>query len=254
MARISKLKGMNTLIASIAVIASFSIAANAFSGHPAGNTENQSFSKSKKTLELYVYNQLPHETIYCKGTFEGKEITDPNGFYSDKYKKRAKRLEWEHVVPAENFGRAYPAWRNGDAMCITKKGKRYKGRRCATKVSKDYRYMQADLYNLYPSIGTVNALRSNYRYGMVEGESLGNCLMTIQDRKAEPPNYAKGVVARVALYFDAVYPKYTLSDSQRQLFNAWDGLYPVTELECKRSKIIEGIQGNVNPITSAGCK
>ena len=244
----------DVFITSIILIASFSISEDAISVSPEGNTEIQSFSKSKKMLERYVYNQLPHETIYCEGTFEGTVITDPNGFYSDKYKNRATRLEWEHIVPGENFGRAFPSWRNGNDLCITKKGERYKGRRCATKVSKDYRYMQADLYNLYPSIGAVNALRLNYRYGVVEGEPLGNCLMKIKDRKAEPPNYAKGVVARVALYFDAVYPKYTLIDSQRKLFNAWDVLYPVTELECKRSKIIEGIQGNVNPITSESCK
>jgi len=58
-----------------------------------------------------------------------------------------------------NFGRTFKEWRDGNAQCVNSKGKSFKGRRCAEKVNKEYRYMQADMFNLYPAIGAVNALR-----------------------------------------------------------------------------------------------
>ena len=224
-----------------------------FAGHSPGNTFEDSYPKATKRMSGRVYESLPHQTLYCQATFSGRAITDTNGFSSDKYKKRGKRMEWEHIVPAENFGRAFPEWRNGSPSCVTRKGRHYKGRACATKTSEEYRYMQADMYNLYPSIGAVNALRRNYRYSMVDGQWLGTCPMVINDRKAQPPEYARGIVARVSLYFDAVYPKYNLSDSQKQLFDSWNILYPVTNVECSRNLLIEGIQGNVNQITKDAC-
>ena len=218
-----------------------------------GNSKFQSFNKAKKIMEGMVYSLLPKKTLYCKASFKGKRITDPNGFYSSKYKKRSKRMEWEHVVSAENFGRTFSEWRDGHPLCITKKGEYFKGRNCASKVNKEYRYMQADLYNLYPAIGAVNALRSNYRYAMITGETLGDCEMVIDDRKANPLDRAKGVVARVSLYFAETYKRYKLSKAQRKLFEIWDRQFPVTETECKRNKIIEGIQGNVNRVMKMRC-
>lgn len=104
-------------------------------------------------------------------------------------RNRAGKVEWEHVVPAENFGQTFAEWREGDAQCVDNRGKAFKGRKCAEKTNKDYRYMQADLYNLYPAIGAVNALRQNYNFQMLPGEKpdFGSCEMKIADRKAEPP-------------------------------------------------------------------
>jgi deoxyribonuclease-1 len=91
-----------------------------------GNLTFQSFNKAKKALAGHVYSQLPNETLYCGASFKGKTITNPNGFYSSKYKNRGKKIEWEHVVPAENFGRTFSEWRNGNPLCVTKKGKQFK--------------------------------------------------------------------------------------------------------------------------------
>lgn len=84
-----------------------------------GNLTFKSFNKAKKVLASQVYNQLPNKTLYCGASLKGKKITNPNGFYSSKYKKRGKKIEWEHVVPAENFGRTFSEWRNGDPLCVT---------------------------------------------------------------------------------------------------------------------------------------
>ena len=154
-----------------------------------GNETIQSFGKAKKNLERKVY--FDHkETIYCAAIFdEKKNIKAPVGFATLKYKKRATRVEWEHVVPAENFGRSFAEWRNGHSQCVSRKGKSFKGRKCAEKLNTEYRYMQSDMYNLFPAIGAVNAMRSNYNFVpfLDTNSDFGSCAMKIDSRKAEPP-------------------------------------------------------------------
>ncbi len=53
-----------------------------------------------------------------------------------KVNQRARRIEWEHLIPAENFGRQFSCWREGNPQCVSSKGKAYKGRRCCTKVTR----------------------------------------------------------------------------------------------------------------------
>lgn len=221
-----------------------------------GNSTNQSFNKAKKMLERQVY--LDHrETIYCGASFDAKKnITPPTGFSTTKYVKRAKRVEWEHVVPAENFGRAYSEWRDGHAQCVDSKGKSFKGRKCAEKMNVQYRYMQADMFNLFPAIGAVNAMRSNYNFTQLPGviSGFGACQMKIANKKAEPPVSARGRIARTYLYMDKAYPKYSISKQQKQLMTAWDKTYPVSAWECKRVQRIEDVQKNKNMITQSRCE
>ncbi|PSW58770.1 endonuclease I [Photobacterium kishitanii] len=231
---------------------------------PKGNTTNPSFSKAKKTMQKQIYtNPAEMKTIYCGANFDAKKyITLPTGFTTEVYKKRVKRWEAEHVVPAENFGRAFSEWRDGAAICIDRKGKEFKGRKCAEKANKEYRLMQSDLYNLYPAIGAVNAARQNYNYVMLPKtasknyRTFGSCDMIIdkKDRDAQPPERARGVIARTYMYFEAVYPKYKMSRQQRQLMTVWDKQYPITKWECERAEKIRKIQGNINPVLNTRCK
>ena len=223
----------------------------------AENTQIQSFSSAKKKLEkeIYLTSQERH-TLYCQAEFDSnKNITPPNGFESIKYQQRAKRVEWEHVVPAENFGRNFSEWRSGAEVCVNSKGKAYKGRRCAEKANSEFRYMQADMYNLYPAIGSVNASRSNYNFAMLGSidNSFGSCAVKIESRKVEPPTASRGVIARTYLYMDNLYANYKMSRQQRQLMNAWDKTYPVDQWECERAKRIQKIQGNHNEILEQSC-
>lgn len=189
-------------------------------------------------LEKSVYNNH-RVTLYCAADFKSdKYVIPPKGFQSPKYKKRSKKIEWEHVVPAENFGRTFKEWREGDPQCISNKGKAFKGRKCASKLNLEYRYMQADMFNLFPAIGSVNALRSNYNFAMQPNEksSFGSCEMKIANRKAEPPKAARGQISRAYLYMESRYSRYSMSKQQRQLMNAWDKQYPVDSWECQRTK------------------
>lgn len=208
-------------------------------------------------LERDVYlEQAERKTIYCEASFNTKKkITAPDGFTTTKYIKRAKKVEWEHVVPAENFGRNFEAWREGNDQCVNSKGKTFKGRRCAEKVNQEYRLMQSDMYNLYPAIGAVNAARSNYNFVMLTDQksSFGRCEMKISDRKAEPPENARGMIARSYLYMHKTYARYSMSRQQVQLMNAWHKQFPVSQWECLRAERIADLQGNTNSVLQKSC-
>jgi len=222
----------------------------------AANQEIQSFSKAKKILEKQVYDNN-RTTLYCGAVFDTqRKVTAPHGFTTTKYVKRAKKIEWEHVVPAENFGRSFNEWRDGHKQCVNSKGKSFKGRKCANKVNSEYRYMQADMFNLYPAIGAVNALRSNYNFTMLPAveSDFGSCKMKIDNRKAEPPEIVRGQIARTYLYMDETYKRYKMSKSQRQLMSAWDKMYPEDAWECARAKKITRLQKSENNIVKSRCE
>lgn len=244
------------LSAVLLATATFAISTvQAFSPTPHNNQKIESFSQAKKKLLTNVYNDH-RTTLYCGASFNSKkQVVDYKGYASSKYKKRAKRIEWEHVVPAENFGRTFAAWREGDAQCVNSKGKKYKGRRCANKASKEYRLMQADMYNLFPAIGAVNAYRSNFNFVMQpqEKSDFGACDMRIENKKAQPPKEARGRIARTYLYMDSAYKHFKMSRAQRQLMQAWDKQFPTSSWECQRYQRIKKIQLNENDIMQQRC-
>lgn len=220
-----------------------------------GNTTNDSFSRAKKMLEREVYSGHAI-TIYCGAAYDkNKDVALPAGFLIPGHAKRAQKMEWEHAVPAENFGRAFREWREGDPKCVDRRGKAFRGRDCASKANEQYRFMQADMYNLFPSIGAVNAVRGNRQYSELSGKhpDFGSCEAKVEGNRFEPPARAKGQVARASLYMDDSYPIFNLSRQQRRLFEAWDKEYPVDEWECARAKRIEKLQGNENARVKNPC-
>ena len=221
----------------------------------ASNSTIQSFNTAKKELVKIYKNQ--RETLYCGAVFDAKgNVIAPVGFSTSTHVARAKKIEWEHVVPAENFGKAFSEWRDGHAQCVDSKGKSFKGRKCAEKMNIKYRYMQADMHNLFPAIGAVNALRSNYNFTLLPSEKsdFGSCDMRIEGHKAQPPEASRGRIARSYLYMDKAYSNYSMSKSQWQLMAAWDKQFPVDAQECQRAKKIAVIQGNHNEIVKDRCE
>ncbi len=222
----------------------------------AGNTVNDSFNNAKRMLEQNVYHDH-RVTLYCGAPYDArKNVALPPGFRTPGFEKRALKVEWEHSVPAEHFGQTFPEWREGAPLCVGPKGRRFKGRKCAEAANAEYRYMQADMYNLFPAIGAVNAVRSNYPYDELPGISgtFGSCEAKTDGRRFEPPARAKGAVARAAFYMEAAYPRYQIGRRQRQLFEAWNRLYPVDQWECTRTRRIERLQGNENPFVKRPCQ
>ena len=236
----------------IIILLSLIFASNSFA---IGNTTNDSFSHAKKMLShVYADHRI---TFYCGATYDAQgNVTLPDGFTTPKHEKRADKIEWEHALPAENFGQTFVEWREGAPECVDNRSKAFKGRKCAEKVNAEYRMMQADMYNLYPAIGAVNAMRSNFNYQMLAGEpsTFGSCEMKIADRKAEPPARARGQIARTYFYMQDSYSRYHMSSQQEQLMKAWDKQYPVDKWECTRAKRIEKLQGNENKFVKEPCQ
>jgi deoxyribonuclease-1 len=232
-------------------------AEDAEGGSQLGNTEVRSFESAKRILSRAIYADH-RTTLYCGCAYSESGRVDfaSCGYVPKQDDKRANRLEWEHVVPAEAFGQSFAEWRVGSPECVDRKGRAFKGRECARKASLDFRHMEADLYNLFPEIGELNALRSNLPMGEIQDElrEFGRCDVEIADGVFEPRAEVRGDVARTYLYMHTAYPKRgILSRKNRKLFAAWSELDPVDAWECERAGRIEKAQGNVNQIVAALC-
>ena len=85
-------------------------------GKVAGNTIIKSFERAKKLVsQVFVGHKI---TFYCGCTYDDSKKKDHVDHTSCGYeprstskggKARARRREWEHVVPAENYGRSFAA-------------------------------------------------------------------------------------------------------------------------------------------------
>ena len=105
-----------------------------------------------------------------------------------------------------------------------------------------------DLHNLVPSIGQVNALRGNDRYGEIEGEKreFGTCAIEDQKGLFEPADDQRGDVARIWLYMNWKHGVEVPEDELR-MFIRWHKSDPVSDWEIERDARITSIQGNSNP-------
>lgn len=221
---------------------------NAHAVDTSGNQKIRNFRQAKKILET-LYEEDPY-TFYCGCYFFGKKVDFAScGYRPRNDTARAYRIEWEHIVPASDFGRSFSSWRKGDPRCVDKNGSKFKGRKCANLVSPEFNRMEADLYNLVPSIGEINGMRKNYPMGLLSGlpNTFGQCKTKVAQNTIEPREEVRGFIARTYKYMQANYPKTKiLSRKTQKLFNAWDKFYPATLAEKKRARKISKIQGNQN--------
>ena len=211
------------------------------------SSSSTSFAKSKKiAVEIYqahpisFYCGCPIKWVNKKGVPELEQC----GYKVRKQQRRASRIEWEHVVPAWQFGHQLQCWQDG-------------GRKACKKEHK-FRIMEADLHNLTPAIGEVNGDRSNFKFipwNDDSGVSYGQCEMRIdfKNKRANPPEIARGAIARTYLYMNQQY-EFSLSKQQRQLMEAWNKQYPVTQWECQRDQLIAAKQGNHNTFVVEACE
>lgn len=246
-----------TLISTTLSLLSVSVFAEDIS--PLGNTKNESFGKAKKWLYSIHNTADMRKTLYCDWDYDtNRNVNIPKSEVITKYKKRFLRVEAEHQVAVSHYANSLKAWHTGHPMCKNSKGESYKGRKCATKASKQYRLFQADLYILSPSSGGTNAIRSDYQFtqfGRDEPSILKTCSFKVSDQMVEPRTEIKGTLARVYLYAEYAYPTYKLSNKQKKLFEAWNRSYPAdpNSIECKRYPKILKIQGNDNPLLRDQC-
>lgn len=209
-----------------------------------------SWGTAKVWARDVVYNGVT-TTFYCgcnytpSGQSGGNIDRNSCGYdgFGESYANRADRLEWEHVVPASLMpAREFPCWNDGLPDC--NKG----GRECCEKHDLNARVMIFDLHNIVPSVGQVNALRSNKRYGLVNGEDrkLGTCDFEWTDDIAEPADEVRGDVARIWLYFVDKH-NLKLRDGELEMYLQWSNADPPTSAEFERNDQVKEKQGNGNP-------
>lgn len=226
----------------LALLSSSQIQAGVPSDKPASHVK---FYSAKKRL-ANIYKDDHQETFYCgcDYRYQGKKLVpDLNscGYNVRKQGKRANRIEWEHIVPAWQFGHQRQCWQKG-------------GRKACRKDS-TFSYMEGDMHNLVPSIGEVNGDRSNYGFSEWNGipTQYGQCDMLIdfKGRKVQPPEHSKGAIARAYLYMQDHYG-FKLSKQDLQLYKAWNNRFPTSQWECEKNRRVKAIQGNSNPFIT-GC-
>lgn len=207
------------------------------------------FTSAKVVAKQKVFfdrAQSPDGELYCGCKWEwigksgGRINPESCGYETRKQQTRAGRIEWEHIVPAWVLGHQRQCWKNG-------------GREKCVADDPLFRAMEADLFNLYPSVGEVNGDRSHYQYGMVKSSAsqYGACTTKVdfRGRVAEPRDVVKGLVARATFY---MYDRYGLSMSrkQQQLLIAWDRQHPVSAWEKTWQSRTAVVMGHGNPFVT----
>lgn len=204
--------------------------------------DTPSFSTAKKRLYNKVY--FDHElTFYCGCSYTDKTPDLAScGLEADTMGSRAGQTEAEHIVPASIFGRTRPCWAaGGRSECLKKSSDVY---------DSVFDTFHSDLHNLAPAVGHLNAVRSDFSMGLIDGDvnQYGTCdfEVSLESDKVEPPMDVRGDIARVYFYVEYTYGL-QLTDGERHLFRAWHLADPVSEWEIERDKRIESLQGNSNP-------
>lgn len=204
------------------------------------------FTQAKKIAgEVFAAHPF---TVYCGCRFQNKTIDLASCNMKDaQQKKRAHRLEWEHIMAAEHFGHHFQCWRK--PLCTARDGTPYKGRRCCQHIDGLYRHVESELYNLWPEVGLVNQARSNYRFAqLAQKGSFFGCALTIDKsaRLVEPIDEVKGLIARAHLFIAQRY-KIPLSPGQRKLFVAWNKQFAPSAWEYEWAERVALIEGYENP-------
>ena len=186
-----------------------------------------------------ISNYDKSRSIFWDKLYKGGGFT----LYCGQKFRNSKGLNIEHVYPA--------SWMGEHLGCGSRKNCR--------KVSDRFNLMEADLHNLYPSIDKVNKLRSNFYFGIIEGEVplvLNNknrkgkpktCDFEY-DRKAklaEPWPPARGNIARSIFYMNREYGL-PISGKMVKFLKEWNLSDPPSPEEKRRNNLIEELQGTRN--------
>ena len=223
--------------------------------------DNNNFSKAKKKLEKEVYNwvDLALRTFYCGCDYKWKtNKVDHKSCWLEhdwRYTERYKKIEWEHVVPAQAYLWDFPEWNIWHDKCVSSKWKAYKWRKCLEKVSKTGKYMISDMHNLYPVTWNLNALRSNYPVWEIPWEKrlFWLCNIEIENKTMEPKDNIRWDIARIYKYMHYTYPEYNVTPEYMNLLKQWSKMDPISEEECERYSIILKTQKSVNIVLHKHC-
>lgn len=204
--------------------------------------------------EAQVPGEGSYQSFYCGCTINrtgpsSGEVDLPScGYETLGDMNRARRMEWEHIVPASTFGNNRACWTQGLPACRKDDGTMEAGRSCCERADPVYQMMSNDPVNLAPSIGEVNGRRSNLPFGLLPpgvGDDFGQqCGMRIESsmNTVEPPASRRGDIARVYAYMSRAYG-ITLPQADANLYTRWMEEDPISAEEITINQAI-GAQGH----------
>jgi deoxyribonuclease-1 len=201
------------------------------------------FNSAKKLAQRIYADEA--QTFYCGCPLRwvgGKGQVDlaACGYQIRKNGPRANRIEWEHVMPAEQFGSGLTCWQQG-------------GREQCGDRDQAFKRMEADLFNLKPAIGEVNGDRAHFRFSLLPEVAAqhGQCPIRIDFKRklVEPRTSIRGDIARIYFYMADRY-QIPLSMREQQLFLEWQQQDPVDQRELALHQRIAQQMGHANPFVT----
>ena len=202
----------------------------------------KSWTTTKKRMYDTIYVRH-NETFYCGCVFNPEDhVVDLASCGMESLEgTRALRTEAEHIVPASAIGATRSCWEEG-------------GRSHCLKVDPVFKRAHNDLHNLTLADGKINGDRSNYGWGLIEGEErvYGACDFEIdrESDRVEPRPDRRGDIARTYFYISWMYGV-PISEGQRRLYLTWHRDDPVDDWELERNRLIKEVQGNSNPFVDS---
>lgn len=203
-------------------------------------TGHRDFANAKKILPI-VFLQMERD-FYCGCRYTGTTVDFAScGYVPRKNLTRARRIEWEHVVPAWVLGHQRQCWQVG-------------GRAHCVENDPVFQVAEGDLNNLVPAVGEINGDRSNYAYSAwtrTPTPMYGRCetIVDFKLKKAQPREAVRGRAARITLYMARTYDL-RLSAQDKKLMCAWAKTFPVDDWERERNLGIVRWQGRGNPFVT----
>lgn len=238
-----------------------------------GNTKVIGFATA--TDHMYkIHNDIGYEsTVYCSCPYadkvvdlascQGGPLTPRAGTGEARY----LRTEAEHMVPANVICGKEPGWTGIPEVplfCTDRTKPIEAGRACASLIA-PCSFAYTDLHNLWPSVGGLNADRSDRPYvESIPGEErlYGQyCDFEVQFGAddltgVELPAKVTGLAGRVSLYMYESYKTQLnigFSSVQVAMFKRWNCLHRPTQQECARNEAVKNYQGNYNQVTKSAC-
>ena len=197
--------------------------------------------------KLYKIVKDP-ETLYCGCKTNLSERTFNSsicGYVPKQDNIRARRLEAEHVLPASLIAKF------SSNQCWKKQPGCGSARECCLSNDSEFKKAHNDLVNLMPTIGELNADRSNLLYRLIDGESraYGRCDFEVDtsSKSTEPKNEIRGDISRIYFYMRDTYGLTYPSQLEERL-EEWANDDPISSLEIDRNKKVKRAQGSSNPL------